>query len=234
MLRVIELPLEIKQHLLVWQSDPYFKKMDKSIQNYVKNFIDILQIAEDNPTIEKEKNASLEIKGAQKFIGLFQKAYLELIGRETTEKFNGVTIKIFSTQVKKLIEAGATVEDYVNWLFKEFFLEPANQRCLPPNVNFCMSCNMIEKFLFVKKDELLMRKKSNDESEKRVEFIKVVKKLYDIFKDRTIAQVILNLARNEITIKKAYGIVYDFCVQNNDLETINEIDSILYPKKQKK
>lgn len=230
MLRVIELPVEIKQHLLVWQSDPYFKKMDKAIQNYVKDFIDLLQMQEDNPTLIQEKATPPEIKAAQVFIGLFQKEYLKLVGRETTETFNGVSVRVFSIQFKKILDAGATVEDYVNWLFNEFFMEASNKRLLPPASNLCMSANIVEKFLYIKKDELLSRKKNNAEAERKIAFLNIIKSAYEIMKSKELAQVIWGLARNEITINKAYKMTKDFCITNNDLETLNKVEKLLSKK----
>lgn len=231
MLRVIELPVEIKQHLLVWRSDPYFKKMDKSIQNYVKDFIDLLDIVEKNPeVVEIKEKGNNEIKGAQRFIGLFQGAYEKLIGTKCTENFNGITIRIYGTQIKKILEAYGTVDEYIEWLFNDFFMDKRNQNLLPPNANFCMSSNMVDKFLYVKKDVFLSRRKDNIEMEKREKFVKILKELYNIFNSKELGQTIIKLARNEITLRAAYKIVKDFCIENNDNETIEKIEKILLKK----
>lgn len=228
MLRVIELPVEIKQHLLVWRSDPYFKKMDKSIQNAIKDLIDLMDIVEKNPQIiETKDKATNEMKGAQRFIGLFTREYEKLTGSEFKEVFNGISMKIYSMQIKKILDAYGSVDEYVEWLFNEFFMDKSNHKLLPPNVNFCMSANMIDKFLYIKRDIFLSRRKDGIETEKRTAVVGVLKELYSIFNSKEIAQLIIKLARNEITLRSAYKATKEFCLSNNDTETIEKLEKIL-------
>lgn len=231
MLRAIDLPVEIKQHLIVWKSDPYFKKMDKSIQNSLKDLIDLFEIVENNPQIIESKDRSTnEVKGAQRFIGLFKNEYEKLTRMECKEIFNGITIRIYATQIKKIFDAYGTVDEYVEWLFSEFFLDKRNSNLLPPNANFCMSANMVDKFLYIKRDMFLSRRKDNVELEKKTEIIKILKELYSIFNSKELANIILKLVRNEITIRSAYKSIKEFCEQNNDTETIERINKIVIKK----
>jgi hypothetical protein len=184
MLRPVDLKTEIKQHLMIWKTDSFFKKIDKSIQTSIKGLIDLIEIVESNPqaVVDNDKKTPVEIKMAQSFIGLFQKAYKELIGQDCQEVFNGIAIKIYAHQMKRIMESYGTVEDYVDWLFHDFFLDKKNQHLLPPRANFCMSQAMIDRFLFVKKDELMAKKKSNQETEQRMEFVNILRELYNLFK----------------------------------------------------
>lgn len=229
MLRAIELPVEIKQHLLVWKSDPFFKKMDKGIQNSIKDLFDLINIVDQNPqVIDRKEKMTAEMTGAKRFIGLFQSEYEKLIERNCTETFNGASMKIYSVQVKKILDSCGTVDEYVEWLFNEFFSDKSNQKYLPPSANFCMSGNMIDKFLFIKKDVFSTRKKDRTELDKKIAFINIIKELYSLFKCRELGELIIKLARNEITIKSAYREVKAFCDLNNDKETIEKIDKIIF------
>ena len=66
--------------------------------------------------------------------------------------------------------------------------------------------------------------------EKREKFVKILKELYNIFNSKELGQTIIKLARNEITLRAAYKIVKDFCIENSDNETIEKIEKILLKK----
>jgi len=99
-----------------------------------------------------------------KVFAIFKQKYLESYDIEYQATMGGgAQMKIAEGMVEKLEKQGASIEEYMNWLFDDFF---AGNDKLSPGLPLALSNNVLQSFFYQKKTELKKRqieKKAQDE-----------------------------------------------------------------------
>lgn len=231
--RPIELDKQIEQHLLIWKCDPYFKKLPKDLQNKVKQFIDYFEMIRNTdgtlPGFQVDKKELPERQQARRFAMLFKKRYEQVTEIPYTQSFSGAAFRIFSTIMKKVIQAGATADDYVSWFFDQFLKEKGNEKFMPPPINLCTNNNMVQRFLYAKKDYLKQKKSKQLIANKRKILIDVGMRIYEKTQSNECNVLIRKIIANDITMRQAINQMKTLCtvlgVENQILQ-LQKISSI--------
>ena len=205
--RPIDLDKEIEQHLLIWKVDPYFKKLPKDLQNKVKDFIDYFEMVRNCdgnlPGFQVNKKQLPQRIQAKKFAMLFKKKYQQVTEIPYTQSFTGAAFVIFASTMKKIIQAGGTAEDYIDWFFNQFLQEKGNQKFMPPPINLCTNNNMVQKFLYAKKDFLKQRKLKQIANSKKKLVIQIGMKIYQLTQSNECNIVVRKIIANDISMRQA-------------------------------
>ena len=228
--RPIELDKQIEQHLLIWKIDPYFKKLPKDLQNKVKDFIDYFQMVRNTdgnlPGFQIDKKQLPQRIQAKKFAMLFKKKYQQVTEIPYTQKFTGPAFVIFASIMKNIIQAGGTAEDYVNWFFDEFLQEKGNQKYMPPPINLCTNNNMVQKFLYVKKDFLKQRKLKQAANNKKKIITDIGMKIYQKTRSDQCNIVVRKIIANDISIRQAINTLKQVATANDLIDFVIELQKI--------
>lgn len=234
--RPIELDKEIQQHLLIWKADPFFKKMPKDLQAKVKDFIDYFQMVRNTdgnlPGFEINKKQLPERQQAKRFAMLFKKKYQQVTQIPYTQNFTGPAFVIFSTIMKKIIQAGGNAEDYVTWFFDQFLQEKGNEKFMPPPINLCTNNNMVQKFLYAKKDYLKQRKLKQANDNKKKKIVDIGMEIYSKTKSNECNIIVRKLIANDISIRQAVNILKQICTDNKLNEIFLKLEQCSTIKKQ--
>ena len=205
--RPIDLDKQIEQHLLIWKVDPYFKKLPKDLQNKVKDFIDYFEMVRNCdgnlPGFQVNKKQLPQRIQAKKFAMLFKKKYQQVTEIPYTQSFTGAAFVIFASTMKKIIQAGGTAEDYIDWFFNQFLQEKGNQKFMPPPINLCTNNNMVQKFLYAKKDFLKQRKLKQLANSKKKLVIQIGMKIYQLTQSNECNIVVRKIIANDISMRQA-------------------------------
>lgn len=205
--RPIDLDKQIEQHLLIWKVDPYFKKLPKDLQNKVKDFIDYFEMVRNCdgnlPGFQVNKKQLPQRIQAKKFAMLFKKKYQQVTEIPYTQSFTGAAFVIFASTMKKIIQAGGTAEDYIDWFFNQFLHEKGNQKFMPPPINLCTNNNMVQKFLYAKKDFLKQRKLKQIANSKKKLVIQIGMKIYQLTQSNECNIVVRKIIANDISMRQA-------------------------------
>lgn len=205
--RPIDLDKQIEQHLLIWKVDPYFKKLPKDLQNKVKDFIDYFEMVRNCdgnlPGFQVNKKQLPQRIQAKKFAMLFKKKYQQVTEIPYTQSFTGAAFVIFASTMKKIIQAGGTAEDYIDWFFNQFLQEKGNQKFMPPPINLCTNNNMVQKFLYAKKDFLKQRKLKQIANSKKKLVIQIGMKIYQLTQSNECNIVVRKIIANDISMRQA-------------------------------
>ena len=88
----------------------------------------------------------------------FRECFFKLTKTECLQKTDGKNFRQIEFAIEKLKERDITVEEYLDWVFNEFFQDSKNDNFMPPQLGFTYSNFLLEKF-FVLKQELIEKKK---------------------------------------------------------------------------
>ena len=229
MSRIFPLTEEIKMHVLTWETDPEFKKLSKSLIQALTTVINEIKVHdalistgagelnEDETSLSKER---------KKFIAIFKQRYLQEIDFEYKEPINGVVMAILTKVVERLLTEGTNSKEYLDWLWDEFFVEERNKKYLPPTIQFVCSSWIIDKFIFLKKDSLRIRKKDLVDATIKNIVLELAVKFMETTKDKDFGNKTLNFTRGEITINKFLDIFKKFAIKYKDENILNELNKI--------
>lgn len=228
--RLVDLDKEIEQHLISWKKDQCFKTLPKDLQKKVKQFIEYFSLIRNSdgtlPLFEIEEKEDPQKKNFKLFLYLFNKHYKDVCGMECLQKLNGVHVKIYQTQVNKIVEQGVDLNMYVEWVFHDFLQEKANQKFMPPTIKFVLGTFLFSKFMFNNKDAILKKKKEELVMSQKQKFNEV---LIDIYKQTGISQfgvIVRKFTANEFTLTKAIVQAKQLCSMHNCMQFIEKIQQI--------
>jgi len=92
------------------------------------------------------------VSKAQIFWQMFKQRYLFETGMEYFGNWNGKDIRIATSIIDKLEQQGATVQEYVTWLFDEFF--PSSRGKININHNIALSNSILVQFFSASAERL--------------------------------------------------------------------------------
>jgi len=93
---------------------------------------------------------------AWKFFEIFCQKYLHLTDLQYTGNFGPTEIKLVQTLVQKLDDQGISVEEYVVWLFDDFY----SNNDLVANIYLSVSNNVLQEFMYKNAHILKQRKQA--------------------------------------------------------------------------
>jgi hypothetical protein len=201
---------ELKGHLLMWQNDKQFNRLPKTIQDGINFLVDASEVEAQNAELKKQysKNKNIgkskESNKRKMYLAIYKQKYLELTDLNCEEVFNGTTNVILLTYINKLEKEGATISEYLNWVFDDFLSTDKGEKFLPPRINITMGDFMYKNFMFANKDRLKVRKQDIQESHLKVEVMKVGLDVFKETQDSELAKRLDSLSSGRSTSKKVF------------------------------
>lgn len=223
---IITLEDEILNHSLLWRADTRFRRLPTYLKEVIESTIDAVSISKSTADIEIEVGGDDGRKNIEtkKFIAIYRKRYLEFTDFECEETFNGVAFVIIGGHVKKLIDAGSSVEEYLIWFFDDFLKE--NPKFCPPSSKTALSIWVYNKFLFKMKDKLRVRKKDAFNSGKRLKLMKIASEVFKDDSSQELGEIILKMSENKISFTKALSFIKEHFKEKNIVEYDSDIKNI--------
>lgn len=228
--RLVDLDKEIEQHLINWKKDQYFKTLPKDLQKKIKQFIDYFQFIRNSdgtlPLFETEEKEDPKKQYFKQFLYLFHKYYKQACGMDCIEKLNGAQIKIHQSQVFNIVDQGIDLNMYLEWVFKDFLAEKANQKFMPPTIKLVLGTFIFSKFMYANKDAIAKKKKEDLIMNQKQALNEILIEAYKETTQQDFGVLVRKLTANQITISKAISQAKQLCSIHNCMNFITKLDSI--------
>ena len=226
---------EIRMHLFTWAADDDWKKLPVPLKEALNMSMNEIKIAEalrqfggeDDRLQSSGKNDEKKI-----FFAVFKQKYLEFSDIPYSGSFDTTTRFILGQTITKLESEGATSKDYLNWFFDEFMSDEFNKkRYAPPQIKTVLRNDILDKFLYWKKD-FLKAKKQDVANYKVKNALMTLATEYlkkSIQKDfcKDFGQKVLDYSRGDISLRKFSMIFLNLLKQQNEEDLIKEVTSII-------
>lgn len=150
---------------------------------------------------------NFRINEVRRFIAIFKKKYFDTTGIEFQVPFAGRENKIIEVLIGKLEKDEISCEEYLEWLFNDFFPKNTN---MDVNIYISVSANIYQKFLFENSEKLKERK---EKKKKEIVIDKILEKakiLYRDTKDKSIIDTINEYKNGKITIDILKNFIENF------------------------
>lgn len=232
--RVVTLDEEIRIHCQLWKSDVQFRRLNPYLRDCISGALDAIAVSKTMADVNivvggEDSKKQIEVK---KYIAIFKSRYLELTDFACEENVNGTMFVIIGGVVKKLMDSGSSVEEYLGWFYDTFLA--ANQRLCPPGLSLSVTDWVLKKFLYEMKDRLKVRKKDAFDSGKKLKLMKVASDLFDSVSDDSLGEMILKLGENKVSFKTAADFICKFASEHERPDVLRTIDSIQSGEEQEK
>ena len=227
--RPISLIDEIRMHVLMWLADDDFKKINPNINQALTTLHNELKIHDALVSVgagELKDNEQPLTKEKRIFIAIFKQKYLENIDLVYDKQLTPPVNAILTRTIEKLLSEGTNSQEFLEWLWGEFFTMERNKKYLPPDIAFVCSSWIVDKFLFLKKDSLRVRKKDLVDIGLKNKVIELAVTFLKINKDKDFGEKLLVFSRGELTITKFCEIFKKCCDKYKDKDTKDKIEEI--------
>lgn len=219
---------EIKNHVFNWATESDYKKLPKSVVVVLTQLMNELKIqdslkiagktVDDNEVSEKDNKIA--------FITLFKRKYLELTDLNFDCPITPLNQVNISRVIKKINASGGSFTEFIEWFFDDFCALENNKQCMPPQINFMCSTFVVNKYLYIMKDTLKMRKKEMDNMAVRNMLLQIALPFVERTKSKEFSQKILDYSNSKITSTKFFDLMKQFAMKLNDTQTIEECKKI--------
>jgi len=223
---------EIKMHVFLWASDNEWKKLPPAIKEAVTITMNEIKVSEALKSygIEDERVTPENLPSSEKrkFIAIFKQKYLEYSDLVYNGTIDSATLFIVGNLVQRLVAEGASSIEYLNWFFDEFMREEYNKKkYAPPSIKIATSSFVVDKYLFLNKDNLRVRKQSLLNAKVKNAVTELATRFLEKIKNREFALKILDFSKGEISLKKFSTIFLTLLHKNNENEMIEELKKII-------
>lgn len=226
--RPISLEDEIKQHLVIWQSDADFNKMHLMIKKSVLYLLDTIQTTQSvkdmvDMEVDAKNEKNIEMR---RFIAIYKKKYMEMTDMECDEAIDGTTCVILKSVCKQLIDQSSNVSEFLTWVFDDYYKRPEMEKHMPPCIKFTVGKMTMKKFFYEHRDKLKIRKKDLGESEQRLELMKIAVELYKEVPNPELQDVLSQISKNKISLTKAKNFLEELAKNNGKESIISKLQNI--------
>ncbi len=227
--RYIELIDEIKNHVFQWSTDNDWKKLPPSLNTALTTVMNELKIYDSLKLAgcSDDRIESTEKKEKISFIALFKQKYLEYTNFDYHEKITPATQAIVSIGLKRLKREGADYIDFINWFFDDFASQERNKQYMPPRLQFIVSTFILDKYLFLMKEDLKMKKKDIDEMSIRTLLLGIAVPFLEKTHDKDLSALVVDYNRGKIPAKTFSQKLLEFGKRYSDNTVIGKMNEIL-------
>ena len=220
---------EIKMHVFQWAVDEDFKKLPRCLNAALTTVMNELKIHEavvkNGGGVDEREQSDLK-QDKIKFFMLFKNKYLELTDLAYTDPFNPTDQLMVSRAIEALDQQGANYVDYLTWFLDEWCAIESNKKFLPPQLTFICSSKIRDKFLYLKKDELKMKKKDIESMAMRNLLLQIAIPFLERVKNKDLSAKMVELAEGKISATKFFQLLKAFANKMGDEEAIKQCPEI--------
>lgn len=225
--RIVSLVDEIRMHLKIWLYDNDFRKLRPELSQALTmafNQIKVHDAILNTGVGELKENQTPLSKERKIFIAIFKQRYLQNIDLKYDKPLNVTTNAILTKTLQKLLTEGTNSQEFLEWLWTDFFVLEKNKKYLPCDIAFVCNSWIVDKFLYLKKDSLRIRKKDLVDAGIKNKITQLSVPFLQKYKDKEFGEKVLLFARGQITITKFLSIFKKFCEKYGDIETKQKIE----------
>lgn len=223
---------EIKMHVFTWVADNEWKKLPPAVKeaiNIVQNEIKVRE-ALKNSGLEDERTATENSPATEKrkYIAIFKQKYLEFCDFAYNGVIDAGTLFIVGETVKRLNSEGSNSLEYLNWFFDEFMRDEYNKsKYAPPSIKITVSTFVIDKYLFLHKDVLRVKKQDLQNSKVKNAIMLLATQLLEKIRDKDFGQKVLEFSRGNLSIRKFSSIFLAMLQRHKETAMIEELKGII-------
>ena len=223
---------EIKMHVFTWVADNEWKKLPPTVKeaiNIVQNEIKVREVLK-NSGLEDERTATDNSPATEKrkYIAIFKQKYLEYCDFAYNGVIDTGTLFIVGETVKRLASEGSNSLEYLNWFFDEFMKDEYNKsKYAPPSIKITVSNFAIDKYLFIHKDILRVKKQDLQNSKIKNAIMLIATRFLEKIRDKDFGQKVLEFSRGNISVRKFSSVFLAMLQRHNENEMIEELKGII-------
>jgi hypothetical protein len=221
---------EIKYHVFNWATDDEWKKLPSKVNVALTNLMNEIKIQDALKTVgqisgaDDEENSERKDKWA--FITLFKRKYLELTDLNFNEPITPINQVNINRVIQDIDKEGGNYTEFIEWFFDDFCSLESNKKFMPPQINFMCSSHIVNKYLYVMKDTLKLRKKDMDSLAVRNMLLGIALPFVERTKNKQFSQKILDFSNQKITASKFFDLMKQFANKLEDKIAIEECNKI--------
>lgn len=230
MSRVISLIDQIKMHIMMWTEDDEYKKLSPQLKQAItmaNNELKIRQAMIECGASELKPDETPVSKQRRIFIAIFKQKYLQFVDLKYEKQLTPVANKVLTTTIQKLLQQGSNSQQFLEWLWNDFFTMQRNKKYLPCDIIFACSDWIVDKFLYKHKEQLRVRKKDMIETGLKNKVIEVALQFMRNTQEKELGQKILVFSRGEMTLTKFVGIFNKFCEKHSNKQYKDRMSEIV-------
>lgn len=227
--RVISLSDEIKMHLTLWIADEEFDKLSLDLKNALiasNNSLRIKQALIKCGDGEDNNEQKGIVRQKKEFIAIFKQKYIQNIDMSYDKPMNIVTNSLLIKTIERLLSQGSNSQEYLDWVWDDFFSLQRNKKYLPADIAFVCSSWIVDKFLYEKKDSLRIRKRDIVDLAIKNKIIELATRLLEEIKERNLGEKILSYSRGDMTIKQFVESMKKYCEKHDKKDFLEQLKKI--------
>lgn len=225
---------EIKMHLFTWAAEEEWKKLPVPLKEAINMAMNEIKVHEALKKFGGDDDR-IDQKGADEkkvYFAIFKQKYLEFSDMQYSGSFDSTSRFIAGNVISRLKSEGASSQEYLEWFFKEFMSDEFNKRrYAPPQLKVTLSNAIVDKFIYLNKDRLSVRKQDianykvkNALMTLATEYLKrsVSKEFCKEF-----GQKIISYSRGDISLRKFSTIFINLLHTQGEVELEKEVLNII-------
>jgi hypothetical protein len=218
---------EIKYHVFNWATDDEWKRIPPNVNLALTTLMNELKVQDALQSV----GANVEVENTERqdkwaFITLFKRKYLEFADFEFRDSITPGNQVNINRVIQDLKRAGGNYTEFIEWFFDDFCSLESNKKFMPPSINFMCSNNVVDKYLYVMKDALKLRKKDMDNLAVRSMLLGIALPFAERTKNKQFSQKILDFSEQKITATKFFDLMKQFANKLEDNIAIEECKKI--------
>lgn len=223
---------EIKMHVFLWASDNEWKKLPVTIKEAVTTVMNEIKINEalrnSNLIDERLPEENSPVNEKRKFIAIFKQKYMEYCDFAYNGTIDAGTLFIIGQVLQRLISEGSDSLEYLNWFFDEFMKDEYNKsRFAPPTIKVALSNHVVDKYMFLNKDALKVRKQDIKNIQVRNSVMLLATQFLEKSKDKEFGQKVLDYSRGNIPLRKFVSLFLSILDKEKEKGLFDELKSII-------
>ncbi len=221
---------EIKMHVFQWATEDDFKKLPKCLNaalTTVMNELKIYEAVKKNGGVDEREEENIK-QDKIKFFMLFKNKYLELTDLTYSDPFSPTDQLSVSRLIESLSQQGANYIDYLTWFFDDWCAMESSKQFLPPQLRLVCSNKIRDKYLYIMKDQLKMKRKDVESMAMRNLLLQIAIPFLERCKNKDLSAKMIEFSEGKISATKFFGLLKAFANKMGDQEAIakcNEIES---------
>lgn len=215
--RFIPLEDEVKNHVFQWAADAFYNTLPKNIKVSLNQLMNEIKINEHlkkygGPVDEKAPGGN----ATNIFISIFKSKYLELCDMNYTRPIDVVDRVNINRTIEDITNNCGEYQRFLEWVFDDFFTLEENKRFMPPSLNFICKPFLREKYLYLMKDEIKLRKRDMDMQAVRNMLLEIALPLAERANSKDFSQKLIDFSQQKITPTKFFTVMKAFASKVND------------------
>ena len=221
---------EIKMHVFVWSADPEWKSLPPALKQAITAVMNEVKIGDQLKQMgagEQTEEQSVQNE-KRRFLAVFRQRYNEYCGFPYEQTVDPTVLFIVGELVSRFIQEGTNSVEYLQWFFEDFMKDEYNKKKFaPPTLNIAVSRFVVDKFMFLNKDSMKVRKQDVINAAVKNAVIKMATDYLEVIRDRDFGQKVLDYSRGDLSLKKFSAVFMESLHRRGDNTRLEELKRII-------